>query len=80
LTASLNPELDQTLIHELVHAFLADRSRGVAPRDLHEGLAQYMEGKRLDRDLSEEQLRDLSRDASSACRRSTSTRWPSWST
>jgi tetratricopeptide (TPR) repeat protein len=47
LTRSLSPDLDNVLIHELTHAFVADRTRGIAPRDLHEGLAQYMEGKRL---------------------------------
>jgi tetratricopeptide (TPR) repeat protein len=46
LTESLTPDMDGTLIHELTHAFVADRTRGVAPRELHEGLAQYMEGKR----------------------------------
>jgi hypothetical protein len=46
LTASLTPGIDDTLIHELTHAFVADATRGIAPRELHEGLAQYMEGKR----------------------------------
>jgi hypothetical protein len=48
--------MDGTLIHELTHAFVADRSRGVAPRDIHEGLAQYMEGHRLESMLKKEQL------------------------
>ena len=38
--------MDDTLIHELTHAFVHDRTKGVAPREIHEGLAQYMEGKR----------------------------------
>jgi tetratricopeptide (TPR) repeat protein len=46
LTASLTADMDETLIHELTHAFVSDETHGVAPRDLHEGLAQYMEGKR----------------------------------
>ena len=46
LTESLTPDMEGTLIHELTHAFVADRTRGVAPREIHEGLAQYMEGKR----------------------------------
>lgn len=46
LTERLDPEIDNTLLHELVHAFVADRSRGLAPRELHEGVAQYLEGKR----------------------------------
>jgi hypothetical protein len=55
LTASLTPDMDGTLIHELTHAFVADRTRGVAPRIVHEGLAQYMEGKRVDSMLTAEQ-------------------------
>ena len=49
LARSLTPEMDSTLLHELTHAFVADRTRGVAPesiRDIQEGLAQYMEGMR----------------------------------
>lgn len=53
LTASLSPEMDGALIHELSHAFVHERTRGLAPRLLHEGLAQYMEGKRL-AELSDE--------------------------
>ena len=52
LTASLTPDMDGTLIHELTHAFVADRTRGVAPREIHEGLAQYMEGKRIGSELN----------------------------
>jgi hypothetical protein len=47
LTASLTPELDGTVLHELTHAFVADLSAGLAPRELQEGLAQLMEGRRL---------------------------------
>ncbi len=47
LTSSLTPYMDETLIHELTHAFINDRTKGVAPREVHEGLAQYMEGKRM---------------------------------
>jgi tetratricopeptide (TPR) repeat protein len=56
LTASLTPEMENTVIHELTHAFLADRTRGLAPRELHEGLAQYMEGKRSESLLTPRQL------------------------
>jgi tetratricopeptide (TPR) repeat protein len=56
LTGSLTPDMDGTLIHELTHAFVADRTRGVAPREIHEGLAQFMEGKRLDTMLDRERM------------------------
>jgi hypothetical protein len=46
LAHSLTPEMDSTLMHELTHAFVADRTRGVAQQDIQEGLAQYMEGMR----------------------------------
>ena len=59
LTASLTAELDDTLLHELTHAFVADLSRGVAPRELHEGLAQLMEGKRFQAVLGEQGSRAL---------------------
>jgi hypothetical protein len=59
LTASLTPDMDETLIHELTHAFISDRTRGVAPRDLHEGLAQYMEGKRAASVFSPAQLQAI---------------------
>lgn len=56
LSASLTPDMDSTLIHELTHAFVADRTRGVASRDIQEGLAQYMEGKRIGSELTPEEL------------------------
>jgi tetratricopeptide (TPR) repeat protein len=42
---TLGPEARSTLLHELAHAFIAGKSRGTAPRWLHEGLAQHLEGK-----------------------------------
>jgi hypothetical protein len=48
--------MDRTLLHELTHAFVADRTRGIAPRDIQEGLAQYMEGERVTERLTPEQL------------------------
>lgn len=59
LNASLTPDMDQTLIHEVTHAFVSDRSRGQCPRDVNEGLAQYLEGKRIAQELTAEQLTAL---------------------
>jgi tetratricopeptide (TPR) repeat protein len=59
LTSSLTPDIDNVLAHEVTHAFIADISRGVCPRDIHEGLAQYMEGKRIASALDPAQLRAL---------------------
>lgn len=59
LTAAAVAELDDTLLHELTHAFVADISRGAAPREIHEGLAQLMEGQRSERALGDEGLRGL---------------------
>jgi tetratricopeptide (TPR) repeat protein len=59
LDERLTPDMDSTLLHELTHAFVSDRTRGLAPRDLHEGLAQYMEGKRVGSLLTQEQLTAL---------------------
>jgi hypothetical protein len=48
LTAGFVPvDLERTLTHELTHAFLAARTRGVTPDLVNEGLAQYLSGKRL---------------------------------
>ena len=41
----LNAEARHVLLHELAHAFIAGKSHGTAPRWLHEGLAQDIEGK-----------------------------------
>ena len=48
LTTTLSPQTESVLLHELTHAFVADMTNQTAPRELHEGLAQHMEGKRLD--------------------------------
>jgi len=42
----LDPESRAVLRHELAHAFITGKSRGVAPRWLQEGLAQWVEGRR----------------------------------
>lgn len=59
LTTSLTPDIDEVLVHELTHAFVHDRSRGQAPRELHEGLAQWMEGKRLESEFRAAELAAL---------------------
>jgi tetratricopeptide (TPR) repeat protein len=59
LTTALTPELDGALLHELTHAFVTDCSQGVAPREIQEGLAQYIEGKRAEGLLGEDGLRAL---------------------
>lgn len=41
----LNAEARHVLVHELAHAFIAGKSNGTAPRWMHEGLAQRIEGK-----------------------------------
>ena len=40
-------DLERTLTHELTHAFVDWRTRGLAPDDVNEGLAQYLSGRRL---------------------------------
>ena len=59
LTTSLSAEVESTLLHELVHAFIAELSQGTAPRQVHEGVAQYLEGKRVDNILTPEQVKAL---------------------
>jgi acylphosphatase len=46
--SSVTPELSRVLKHELTHSFIQQKTRGHAPTWIHEGLAQYMEGKRSD--------------------------------
>jgi hypothetical protein len=59
LSASALGVIDDTLLHELVHVFVADRTAGTAPRLLHEGLAQYVTGRRVAARLTPEQLAAL---------------------
>ena len=59
LTSALTPDIDHVLVHELTHAFIASMSRSVCPRDVHEGFAQYMEGKRIASQLNAEQIKAL---------------------
>jgi tetratricopeptide (TPR) repeat protein len=53
------PDLDEVVLHELTHAFVAEISAGVAPRDLHEGLAQFVQGRRSAALLGDPGLRAL---------------------
>jgi hypothetical protein len=53
------PDLDETVLHELTHAFVADRSAALAPRELQEGLAQIVQGRRSATLLRDEGLRAL---------------------
>jgi tetratricopeptide (TPR) repeat protein len=50
--SSMTPPLSRTLKHELVHSFLAQKTRDRCPTWLHEGLAQWFEGKRADPELA----------------------------
>src|SRR5262249_53222374 len=44
---SLTPDLSRVLKHELTHSFVRQKTRGLAPTWVQEGLAQWMEGKRI---------------------------------
>jgi tetratricopeptide (TPR) repeat protein len=59
LGPSLTPFMKSTLLHELTHAFVNERTRGIANSDLQEGFAQYMEGKRLPPTLTPAQANAL---------------------
>ena len=42
----VTPELSRVLKHELTHSFIRQKTRGLAPTWIQEGLAQWVEGKR----------------------------------
>jgi len=50
--SSVTPQLSRTLRHELTHSFLRQKTHERCPTWLHEGLAQWMEGKRGDPELA----------------------------
>jgi hypothetical protein len=52
LSSSLTPFMDYALLHELTHAFVNERTRGLCPLDLNEGIAQYMGNIRMPSSLS----------------------------
>jgi hypothetical protein len=43
----LTPELSRVLKHELTHSFVRQKTHAAAPTWIQEGLAQWMEGKRV---------------------------------
>lgn len=45
---NVTPELSRILKHELTHSFVQQKTHGLAPTWIQEGLAQWMEGKRSD--------------------------------
>ncbi len=59
LPSTLPREMEDVLVHELSHAFVDERAGGRAGRDLQEGLAQYMEGKRIEEELGSVELKRL---------------------
>lgn len=59
LASGVTNELEKTLIHEMTHAFAGDLGGSVVPRDVHEGLAQYLEGERVGNRLSASQIATL---------------------
>lgn len=59
LPSTLPREMEDVLVHELSHAFVDEMSGGRAGRMLQEGLAQYMEGKRIEQELSPAELKRL---------------------
>lgn len=59
LPSTLPRQMEDVLVHELSHAFVDEMSGGFAGRDLQEGLAQYMEGKRIEQELGLAELKRL---------------------
>lgn len=49
---SVSDQLSRELKHELVHSFVWQKTRGRCPGWLNEGLAQWIEGRRSDRDAA----------------------------
>ena len=49
---SMDEELSRVLKHELTHSFVGQKTHGLAPTWIQEGLAQWMEGQRSDEDAA----------------------------
>jgi len=49
---SVSDQLSSELMHELVHSFIRQKTLGRCPGWLNEGLAQWFEGRRSDRDAA----------------------------
>lgn len=47
---AVSPELERILKHELTHSFVFQKTAGRCPTWLHEGIAQWMEGRRTGAD------------------------------
>jgi hypothetical protein len=59
LPSTLPREMEDVLVHELSHAFVDEMSGGHAGRDLQEGLAQFVSGKRIESELTLPELKSL---------------------
>jgi tetratricopeptide (TPR) repeat protein len=49
---TVSPELERILKHELTHSFVHQKTAGRCPTWLHEGIAQWMEGRRSGADAA----------------------------
>ncbi|MEO5762202.1 MAG: zinc ribbon domain-containing protein [Vicinamibacteria bacterium] len=59
IPSTLPREMEDVLVHELSHAFVDEMSGGFAGSSLQEGLAQYMEGKRIETEMTSAELKAL---------------------
>ena len=50
---SVSDELSRVLRHELAHSFIHQKTRNHCPQWLHEGLAQWLEGRRTGREAAQ---------------------------
>ena len=66
LSSTLPRDMENVLVHELSHAFADDMSGGLTPRDLNEGLAQYMEGQRFEQAMDAAALKRLATSRSTS--------------